>query len=152
MPGTAAPEVQLATRTTRAWLLHPGGTAEGIEGRGVCPDIAERMLAHVPEFEARNRLGGVTGQNLACWRHVERTAAPTAHARLWIAGVVVGHHGVDDDTAVMTRAQLLHRRGRPLDLLARWHQRGPVLERPAIILHMRNLDAARAKGEREIDH
>ena len=62
---TAAPKIELAARTACAWLLHPCGAAEGIEGRGVCPDVSERMLAHVPEFQAGERLGGVTGQHLA---------------------------------------------------------------------------------------
>src|SRR5438093_13621461 len=101
---------------------------------------------------AGNQLTRGTWKNLSRRRHVERASAPTSYARLWIAGSVVRHHGIDDDTAVMTRAQLVHRRRRALDLLARRHQRGPVPQRPAVILHVRNLDAARAKREREIDH
>src|SRR5262249_12756245 len=42
--------------------------------------------------------------------------------------------------------------GSTLDLLAGWHQRGAVLERPAIVLHVRDLDPARADREREIDY
>ncbi len=52
----------------------------------------------------------------------------------------------------MTRAQFRDRCRRPLNLLPGRHQRGAVLERPAIILHVRNLDPARAKRAREIDH
>jgi radical SAM protein with 4Fe4S-binding SPASM domain len=37
------------------------------------------------------------------------------------------------------------RRCRTLDLLAGWHQRGAVLQRPAIVLHVRDLDPARGK-------
>ena len=43
-------------------------------------------------------------------------------------------------------------RGGALDLLARRHQRGAVLQRPAVILHMRDLDAAGAERQREVDH
>src|SRR6266508_2934600 len=100
----AAAEIQLATRTTRARLLHPCGTAEGVEGRGIRPDIGEGTLAHVPEFKAGDRLSRVAGQHLARRRHVERAAAPATDARLWIAGVVVGHDRIDDDAAVVTRA------------------------------------------------
>src|SRR5262249_40995498 len=50
----AAAEIELSPRAARARLLHPCGAAEGIEGRRVCPDIGERMLAHVPEFKAGN--------------------------------------------------------------------------------------------------
>jgi hypothetical protein len=59
----AAAEIEIAARAACAWLLHPCGAAEGIEGRGVCPDVGERMLAHVPEFEAGQRLGGVIPLN-----------------------------------------------------------------------------------------
>src|SRR6516162_6721963 len=103
----AAAEIELPTRTARARLLHPRAAAEGVEGRRVCPDIGERTLAHVPEFKAGDRFGGVAGQHLARRRDVERAPTPAADARLWITGIVVGHHGVDDDAAVVTRAQLL---------------------------------------------
>src|SRR5258706_15541260 len=65
----ATAEIELATRTARARLLHPRRAAESIEGRRVRPDIRERMLAHVPKFKAGNRLGGVAGQHLAPRRH-----------------------------------------------------------------------------------
>jgi hypothetical protein len=78
----ASAKIQLAARATCAWLLHPCGAAEGVEGRGIRPDIGERTLAHVPEFKAGNRLGGVTGQHLARWRDIDGTTAPTADARL----------------------------------------------------------------------
>jgi hypothetical protein len=52
----------------------------------------------------------------------------------------------------VTHAQLLHCRNCPLDLIARWHQRGAVFERPTVVFHVRDFDSARAKGEREINH
>ena len=110
------------------------------------------MLAHVPEFKAGNRLGRVAGQHLARRRHVERAPAPAADAGLGIAGIVVRHHRVDDDAPVVARAQVLHRRRGTLDLLAARHQCGAVLDRPAVVLHVRDLDPARAEREREIDH
>src|SRR5262245_47601772 len=103
LAATAA-EIDLATRATGAWLLHPGGTAKSVESRRVRPNIGERAIAHVPEFEAGNRLGGMTGQHLARRRDIERAPAPAADARLRIAGVVVGHDRVDDDAAVVAGA------------------------------------------------
>jgi hypothetical protein len=44
----AAAEIQLSTRAACARLLHPCGAAEGVEGRGIRPDVRERTLAHVP--------------------------------------------------------------------------------------------------------
>src|SRR5215472_9001663 len=146
----AAAEIELAPRAARARLLHPCAAAEGVEGRRVRPDVGERVLAHIPEFKAGDRFGGVAGQYLARRRHIERAPTPAADARLWIAGIVVGHHGVDDDAAVVARTQFLHRRRGMLDLLAARHQRGAVLERTAVVLHVRDLDPAGAEREREI--
>ena len=50
------------------------------------------------------------------------------------------------------RAQVLHQNRSSLDLLAGRHQHGAILERPAVILHVCDLDAACAERQREIDH
>src|SRR5262249_60948027 len=73
----AAAEILLAAWAARARLLHPGGAAEGIEGRRVRPDVGERVLAYVPEFEPGNRFRSVAGQHLAGGGDVWRTPAPT---------------------------------------------------------------------------
>src|ERR1051326_8952334 len=103
------------------------------------------MLTHVPELEARDDLSGVTGQHLAGRRHIERAPAPTADARVWEAGEIIGHHRVDDDLAAMRAPQPLDVTQSRLDLLTRRHQRGAVLQRPAVILDVRNLDARGAE-------
>ena len=70
----AAAEIDLPPRTACARLLHPGGSAEGIEGRRIRPDVGERVLAHRPEFKTGNGLGSVAVQHLARRRHVQRAA------------------------------------------------------------------------------
>ena len=55
-------------------------------------------------------------------------------------------------SAVMLVPQFLDLGGRALDLLGGRHQRRAILQRPAVILHVRDLDAAGAELEREIDH
>src|SRR5262249_136216 len=100
----AAAEIHPATRPASAWLLHPRAAAKGIEGRRVRPDVGERMLAHVPESKAGDRLGGMTRQHLPGRRHVQRTPAPTADARLRVAGIVVRNHRIDDDATMLARA------------------------------------------------
>ena len=111
----------------------------------------ERMIAHVPEFEARNGLGGVAGQRLAGRRHIDRDPPPTAGAGLGIARVIVGDHHVDDQLALEANARRLDERDRFLDLFPRRHQRGAVGERPAVILGMRDFEPARAEFDRKID-
>ena len=89
LAATAA-EVELPTRAAHARLLHPCTAAEGIESRGVRPDVGERMLADVPELQARERLRGMTGQHFARRRHVEGATAPAADARPGKAGIESG--------------------------------------------------------------
>src|SRR5258706_2992951 len=103
----AAAEIDVAALAALARLWQEARAAEGVEGGVVFPDLAQRMVFHRPEFEARDRLGRVARQDAAGRRHVERAAAPTADARLGEAGVIVGHNGVDDDAAVMLLAQRL---------------------------------------------
>src|ERR1051325_10008462 len=103
----AAAEILLTARAACARLLPPAGAAEGVERRRVGPDVGERMVLHVPEFQTRNRLRRMTWQHLAGRRDVERAPAPDADTWFWKTRVVIGHHGVDDDLAVMARSQLL---------------------------------------------
>src|SRR5262249_19075622 len=49
-------------------------------------------------------------------------------------------------------AQFLDLRGRTRDLLALRHERGAILERPPIILHIRDFDAASPEAQGQIDH
>src|SRR5208282_3412323 len=147
----AAAPVDLAPLAGAAGLAHPFGAAEGAEGRAVAPDLAERMLPHVPEFEPRDRLRRVAGQRLAGRRDVDREPAPAARAGFWIAGVIIGHDHVDDEPAFEFQPRLLDQRDRRLRLLARRHQRGAVRERPAIVLRVGDFEPARAELERKID-
>src|SRR5580704_9319327 len=86
----AAAEIDLAPRTACARLLHPGGSAEGIEGRRIRPDVGERVLAYRPEFKTGNGLGRVAGQHLARRCHVQRAPPPAADAWLRKPRVIVG--------------------------------------------------------------
>src|SRR3954465_8246096 len=133
----AAAEILFAARAACAWFFHPGGAAEGIESGGIDPDIGERMLAYVPEFQVRDAFRRVAWKDLAGRRHVERAPSPSAHAWLWIARVIIRHDGIDDDPAVMAVAQLLDLLYGARDLFAARHQHGAIFQRPTIILHMR---------------
>src|SRR5450631_4032188 len=102
---TAAAEILLAAGAALARLLHPVGAAERYErGRG-SPDVGQRVLAHGPELEPGYDLGGVAWQHAACRRDIERAATPSADAGLGEARVIVRHHRVDDDAAMVFRAQ-----------------------------------------------
>src|ERR1700688_3662278 len=77
----AAAEILLAAAAAFARFLHPVGAAERGKGRRGPPNIAERVLAHVPEFQTWNNLGGMAGQHFAGRRDIERAAAPAANPR-----------------------------------------------------------------------
>ena len=104
------------------------------------PDVGERMLAHVPEFEPGNGFGGVARQHLAGRRHVERAPPPAADARLGKARVIIRHHRVDDDAAVMPLAQ----RPRPAPRRAR-PARGSASARRDCSAPSRNIAHARSR-------
>src|SRR5262249_22309741 len=92
----ASAEILVASRTGPAWLLHPLRAAKRIEGRRSCPDVAERMIAHRPEFESGDAFRRMARQNPAGRRDIERAAAPAADARLRVARIIVRNHRIDD--------------------------------------------------------
>src|SRR5215211_4662001 len=148
----ATAKVLLAPGAAPARLAHPVGSPEGAERRRVAPDVRQGVILHGPELEPWYGLRGVTRQHSAGGRDVEGAAAPATHARLGITRVVIGDDRVDDDAAMVARPQLLHGASRALDLLRRRHQGGAVLQRPAVVLNMRDLDAARPQRQGQLHH
>ena len=61
---------------------------------------------------------------------------------------MIGRDVVDDDRAAQLLAQALDARARRRGLRGGRHQGGAVLQPPAVILRMRDLDPARAEGHR----
>ena len=96
------------------------------------------MLADIPEFEIWNDLSRMAGKYSAAGRHVERAATPAANARLWKPRIVIGDNSVDDDAALVLGPQQFDLPHGFIDLLACGHKRGAVLQRPAVILHMKD--------------
>ena len=141
----AAAPVDRAPLAGAAGLAHPFRSAKSPEGRIIAPDLGKRAVAHVPEFEARDRLGRVARQRLAGRRDVDRDPSPAARAGFWIARVIVGHDHVDDERPLEPLARLLDQRDRLHRLLFRRHQRGAVQERPAIVLRMGDFEPASAE-------
>src|SRR5262249_35900181 len=123
--------------------------AESVEGGRSVPDFGKALLAHVPEFEAGYRFRGMTGKNLAGRGYVERLAPPSAHAGFRIARIVVRYHAIDDDRVLELLAQALDRCNGGEGVFARRHQRCTVLESPAIILGMSDLDPSCRKLNRQ---
>jgi hypothetical protein len=108
--GPAAAAAKSCSRAdARAGLLHQAVPRNALNA-GAFAQIGERMFAHVPELEAGNRFGGMAGQHLATGVTLsERRLA--ADARFGIARVVIRDHRVNDDVAVVTRAQFSTGRG-----------------------------------------
>src|SRR5262249_15151502 len=107
---------------------------------------------HVPEFEARNDLCGVTGKHPPRGSYIERAPAPTADAGLGKTRVIVGDHRIDNDLSTMPVAQGFDLAYGFFHLLARRHESGAVLERPAVILHVSDFDTGGAKRQRQLYH
>src|SRR5262249_26150766 len=70
----ASAEVLVASCAGSARLLHPVSATKCNKCRRVPPDVGERTLADVPEFETRNVLGCMAGKPPPCRRQVERAA------------------------------------------------------------------------------
>ncbi len=147
----AAAEIQLPPGAAAAGLGHPLGAAERLESGAAMPDLGQRLVLDVVEGEGGDGFGRMAGQDLAGWRHVQVLLAPAAHAGLGVAGVVVRHDIVDHQHALQPLLCCLDQIDRRLGLRAGRHQRRPVLERPAIILDMGDLEALGAKLDRELD-
>jgi hypothetical protein len=105
---SASAPIDLAAVARTAGFWHPIGAAERLEGGVRVPDVAERMIAHVPEIEAWDRLGRVARERLAGRRHIDGDPTPTAGARLRIARVIIGDHQVDDQFALKALARRLY--------------------------------------------
>src|SRR6516165_7810935 len=93
LAATAA-EISLASFTACARLRQERRSAECIESRRRGPDLAQRMIADIPELKARDRLRGMTGQDSAGRRDVKRAATPAADTRLGKTCVIVRQHPV----------------------------------------------------------
>jgi len=90
-------------------------------------------------------------QHLAGRRYV-RDRRPKPPYRVWDSGRNNRDHGVDDDAAMVPAREDFHNAAAPRDLLPRRHERGAVLERPAIVLNMRDFDPFRIECQCKLDH
>src|SRR3954451_16233514 len=148
----AAAEIDLAEFATLARLLHPAGAAITVEGLRVLPDPSDRMVgAHRFEVESGNALGGVARQHLAGRRNVEELPAPAAHGLLRPQRVIIGHDIVDRQPALQPLARLLDDAGALVELHHGRHQGGAVLQRPAVILHIGDLEPVGVEIDRHLD-
>ena len=66
--------------------------------------------------------------------------------------IVVGDDVVDDEAAAQAPPRRFDHGGGLLELLAGRQQRGAVLQRPAVVLHVRDLEPAGAEPDGEVDH
>src|SRR5690606_40396375 len=82
-----------------AGLLHPLISAKRIEGLARLPDIAQAALLDVLEYEPRDRMCGMARQNRTIRRNIHAGCAPSSHAGLGEAGIIVRRHIIDDQNA-----------------------------------------------------
>ena len=147
----AAAPILLAELAALARLGHPAGAAILLKASEFSQIQAIDLLPHAVELEAGDALGGVAGQDLAGGRDVEELAAPAAHALLRPLGVIVRDHVVDDHLALEPVARFLDQPRGGIELLDGGHQRGAVLERPAIILDVGDLEPVGVDLDRHLD-
>src|SRR4029078_10537280 len=140
----------LPARTGSARFLHPGLAAESVERPRVAPDLTEGMFTRVQKCKTGNDFPSMARKHLAGRRTVDRAAAPAADTGLRKPGEIVGHDRIDDDTAIKARADKVYPDHGFVARRARRHQHCAVLHRPAVILNVRDLDAARAQRQSQL--
>ncbi len=146
------PQSSLAAVAAGAGLRHPGGAAEAGEGGRVGPDVGEGGIGDGGERHSGDRRCRVAGQHPAGGIDVDKVSAPAAHAGLRQPGVIIGDDIIDDEAAGMRSPAPPRRRRSPLAVGPARQQRGPVDERPAVVLDVGDLDASGAERQRECDH
>ena len=113
--------------------------------------FSERAVAHRFEAQARNHRRGVARHHLAGRIDAHVAAAPSAHAWLGLAREIVVLHERDFERAAILRDRLARDFFGAIVLLARRHQRAPILSRPRIELGIRQLESIRSELQRERD-
>src|SRR5580658_2550477 len=93
----ASTKVFRALVTTAARFRHPFFSAKALERRRLLPDEIEGLLADILERESGNDFRSVAGKDLACGIDEHQFTAPTSHAGLGEARVVVGDYRINAD-------------------------------------------------------
>src|SRR5882762_2525149 len=83
----------------------------------------------------------MAGKCPSCGVDEHELPAPSAHAGFGVARVVVGNDRVDANLARGALLSFGDDEQRLINLLASGHQRGAVLQRPPVVLNVRNLHA-----------
>ena len=79
-------------------------------------------------------------------------SSPTAHARLRKFRVVIGHDVLNTHASAQSFFGSANNFERTLNLRARWQQRFAILNRPAVILHVRDFQSMRSQPFGESEH
>jgi hypothetical protein len=103
------------------------------------------MIPHVVEGERGDLGGAMTGQSNSIGCHDQIDLSPTAITGLRVGLVVVGQHVGDLHSSPVLLNGLLGHFPRTLDLLPGGHEGRPVLEPPAVVLGIGQLDPVRAE-------
>src|SRR5262249_18370863 len=127
----AAPaEVVITPGTGSARLPHPVCPAEFQKCRRAMPDAFKRVLAHIPEFEAGDNLGGMTRKHPTRGGYIERASAPPADTGLGKTRVIIGNHRINNDLSTMPVPQGFDLTHGFIHLFAGRHKCVPVLHPP----------------------
>src|SRR5215471_12017317 len=145
-------KVSKAALTVLAGSRHPFFPPELLKSIRTSPNPSQRMFPNVVKVKSGYDAGGVAGQCTAGRVDQEDTLAPSAHAGLRISRVVVGDHRIDPHLSFQTLPGLLYRTQAFLELVTGGKQRVPILERPPVILGVRDLHSLGLKLFGEFDH
>src|SRR5262249_50303448 len=137
----AAAEIDRLTRATPARLGHPVDTAEAVERGRVVPDPGQRSPPHILDGQSGYLAGRLAGEHVPVRHHGQLLVAPTAQAGLGVHAVVVCDDVDDLHPPCQARARGTDDRLGALKLIPGGQEGGAVVQRPPIVLGIRQLQA-----------
>src|SRR5580704_4524184 len=133
-------------------LRHPMLSPKTLEGSGLSPYPFERMFAHIVKAHARNHSRSMARKYLSRGVNQHQPPAPSAHACLGVARVIIRNHAINSHAARKPFLRRFHDAQTSLKLLASRNQHIPILQSPSVILGMRDFETIRSQLFRKSNH
>ena len=137
--------------TALAGAWHPACAAEAVECFAILPGSAQAGAADIGEDHAGDGFRSMARQHIAGGGDRQEAIAPAPHAGLWPRRVIIRHDIINHQPPLMERARGFNNARRLIQLRARRQKGSAILQRPAVILHMRHFQPRRIPGKRQVN-
>ena len=124
----ATSEIFSSTFAAPTRFRHPLFSAKALEGSGLAPYTFQWMFADVIKSHARNHPCSVARKHLPRGINQQEPLAPSPHARLGVARIIIRNHTINSHAARKPLLRSLHNSHAVIQLSARRKQRIPILQ------------------------